>query len=137
MPLSAEIYLQLVEGLRSEPRAGRELRSAARVGVSGELKIQLIEGECVQAPIKVRLRDLSVDGMGITSSHRLEIGWRYLVAFPRKNREDLVLICQVRHCDLLADQIYNIGSIFIGDNACDERFGVGKNAKHIRKAILS
>ena len=137
MQLSADVYLQLVESLKTEPRRGREQRCAARVGVGGLLKVQLISGSNLKPAIKVRLRDLSVDGIGLTTSNRLAAGARFLLALPRTGGGDLVMICEVRHCKKVADNVYNVGGKFVSDNAGDDRFGVGKDAKRLAKAILS
>jgi hypothetical protein len=137
MQLSAETYLQLVQALKSEPRRGREQRGKARVGIGGPLSIQLVEGAKLRAPVTVRLRDLSPEGIGITSAQALKSGTRFVVALPRLQGEALVLVCEVRHCDRVADGIYNVGAKFISDNTTDDRFGVGSSAKRLSDAILS
>jgi len=140
MQLSADIYLQLVESLRTEPRRGHEQRASARVGVGGQLKIQIVSSRTGQPPttINAHLRDLSVDGIGITVDQRISPGTQFSVSLPRNNgSKPLELICEVRHCDERADRVFNIGSRFIGDNAADDRTGAGKNAKRIQQAMFS
>jgi hypothetical protein len=137
MNLSADVYLQLVESLKTEPRRGREQRAAGRVGIGGQLKIQLVNGTSLQPSMVVRLRDLSVDGIGITLARPIAAGARFLVALPRQSGDELVLVCEVRHCDKVAEGVYNVGGKFVSDNAGDDRFGVGKSAKPISQAILS
>jgi len=141
MQLSAETYLQLVNSLRSEPRRGREKRGGARVGVSGQLAIQVpaaAQGTNSDAKrLIVHLRDLSVDGIGITAAQQLSAGTQFVVTFQRdQGGTPLEMICQVCHCLKQVDRVYKIGARFISDNAGDARFGVGKHAKRIQQAMF-
>ena len=85
----------------------------------------------------VRLRDLSVEGLGIVAPRQIAVETQFTVALPRRGQRDLVLDCEVRHCKKVTDRVHHVGARFISDNAADERFGVGKKAKRIRQAILS
>jgi hypothetical protein len=138
MKLPAEIYFQLVSSLRTDtPRFG-EQRSSGRVGVGGRTTIQAINQRQTGATeINVRLRDLSIDGIGFTSSSALAFGNQFSIALSRKGAADIVLFCEVRHCQKVADGVFAVGARFVDDNADDARFGAGKKAAHIRRAIIS
>src|SRR5439155_11904050 len=92
MGLSAEVYLQLIDALKSEPRRGREQRAGVRVGVGASLKIQLTATK--SPPLDVRVRDLSVDGIGIVAPRKLAVSEQFVVALSREGQGDLLLTCQ-------------------------------------------
>src|SRR4051794_29727144 len=121
MALSANVYLQLVDSLRSEPRRGKEQRAGGRAGVGGQLAIQVINDRMtVTSEITGWVRNLSVDGIGMTSAGRLLVGSRFLIALQQSSgKSELLLVCEVRYCKKLADRVYSIGGRFVSDNAAD------------------
>jgi hypothetical protein len=88
MQLTAEQFNGIIASLRSDPLAGR--RGAPRVGL--------------------RLRDLSVTGMGFVHSRPFPEGSHLVTRFHQADNESIAILVEVTRCKEVAPKTYEIGT---------------------------
>ena len=127
MKFSAEMFKQIIATLRSDGTGshGHEKRTEARVGLRSSVAIipYTIDGKAAKA-ITVWIRDLSVNGVGLVSSVKLDANVDFVVGFFRDGQTPLSVRYKVRHCKKLAQNLHSIGASF-------ERFEDDVQAKTI------
>ena len=101
MQLSAELYSQIIKDLTSDGLGefGRQQRREPRVGVRA--KAHILPSLSATTPIPVRVRDLSVGGVGLLMPRELAT-----------DRLFLLLPCTVAHCQAIGDDLYAVGARF-------------------------
>lgn len=113
MQLSAELYRQIVQSLRSDPRSSRNLekRIAPRVGLRSKLTIaRRLPGGAPAAQISVWVRDISSTGIGFVTSEPLPMRSEIVALLPGALGESMSIIYTVVHCKELAKSLYSIGA---------------------------
>jgi hypothetical protein len=90
---------------------GMEKRRALRRSVGGRVQIIPVDG-AVRTPFTVLLQDISLTGLGILGSRRMEEGQRFAVIMPRVEMSPLSVVCVARSCSEVADGIFRVGAAF-------------------------
>src|SRR4051794_11245102 len=98
MELSAELFHQIVEALRSDVSRERDKRTAPRVGLRAQVTILPPLG--VRAPAqRVRCRNLSASGIGLMHTREMRSGTEFVACLPAAGLAKPVHIaCLVVHC---------------------------------------
>ena len=113
MQLSAELYSQIIKDLTSDGLGefGRQQRREPRVGVRA--KAYILPSLSATTPIPVRVRDVSVGGMGLLLPRELGPDRLFLLLLPKVGgHPPLRLACTVAHCQAIGDDLYAIGARF-------------------------
>ena len=111
MHLSAAVFEDILAYVRSESRGGKESRSMPRIGLTATVDVQLLTDS--SRAIRARVRDICADGMGMIMNRPLAQSERFLVTLPRVGGPALMLVCEARHCEKVADGIFSIGVHFV------------------------
>jgi hypothetical protein len=113
MQLSAELYSQIIKDLTSDGLGefGRQQRREPRVGVRA--KAHILPSLSATTPIPVRVRDLSVGGVGLLMPRELAPDRLFLLLLPKVGgHPPLRLACTVAHCQSIGDDLYAVGARF-------------------------
>jgi|SRR3954469_21680719 hypothetical protein len=113
MQLSAELYSQIIKDLTSDGLGefGRQQRREPRVGVRA--KAHILPSLSATTPIPVRVRDLSVGGVGLLMPRELAPDRLFLLLLPKVGgHPPLRLACTVAHCQAIGDDLYAVGARF-------------------------
>ena len=128
MQFTADLYVQIVESLRSGGAAGgsRDQRKKPRVGVNARTSI-LIPSKTGAKPIPVTVRDLSAEGAGLLLAEPvLASGEEFILVLAQGERQSKRLIVyQARRVTRLSQALYQVGAQMIreveGDPLADAR----------------
>ena len=110
MPLSAEQFKSIIEGLKSD-RPGHgiyEKRASPRVGL--RTKLTVYPGGDTTKGQSVWIRDLSATGIGLVHSEPFQTGTEFLVCFPLRATERLWVFYRVMHCRAISPKLYFTGA---------------------------
>ena len=133
MRFSADMFKQIIAGLRSDGAGenGHEKRLEGRVGLRSSVDLVpfAADGKAGKA-VTTRVRDLSVNGIGLVSATAFEKNIEFIVAFVREGRKSLAVRYKVRHCKRLTRDLHSIGASF-------ERFENEEDAKAVMGALIS
>jgi hypothetical protein len=113
MQLSAELYSQIVKDLTSDGLGefGRQQRREPRVGVRA--KAHILPSLSATTPIPVRVRDMSVSGIGLLLPRELAPDRLFLLLLPKVGgHPPLRLACTVAHCQAIGDDLFAVGARF-------------------------
>ena len=113
MQLSAELYSQIIKDLVSDGLGefGRQQRREPRVGVRA--KAYILPSLSAATPIPVRVRDVSVGGMGLLLPREIGPDRLFLLLLPKAGgHPPLRLACTVAHCSAIADDLFAVGARF-------------------------
>jgi hypothetical protein len=113
MQLSAELYSQIIKDLVSDGLGefGRQQRREPRVGVRA--KAYILPSLSAATPIPVRVRDVSVGGMGLLLPRDLGPDRLFLLLLPKAGgHPPLRLACTVAHCSAIAEDLFAVGARF-------------------------
>jgi hypothetical protein len=113
MQLSAELYSQIVKDLTSDGLGefGRQQRREPRVGVRA--RAYILPSLSATTPIPVRVRDMSVSGIGLLLPRELGPDRLFLLLLPKVGGQPpLRLACTVAHCQAIGDDLYAVGARF-------------------------
>ena len=113
MQLSAELYSQIIRDLVSDGLGeyGRQQRRDPRVGVRA--RAHILPSLSATTPLPVRVRDLSVGGMGLLLPSELGPDKIFLILLPRGGGNAPVrLASTVAHCQAIAEDLYAVGARF-------------------------
>ena len=114
MRLSAEQYEQIVAALRSDKARKRpsDHRQAPRVG----LRMQALIIPCTPTnqpqTHMLRIRDISVSGIGLVHTEAMLAGSYFLAGFQRANGETLLVLYRVVRCNAIGHRQFSIGATF-------------------------
>ncbi|QOV92201.1 PilZ domain-containing protein [Humisphaera borealis] len=114
MQLTAKMFEQVIKGLKGDPgRGSRELRRQPRVGIRSRHLIfpDLLE-DYANDGLMVRIRDLSVAGIGLISPRVLPRGSSFLMKFTTQEYVNVRLYYKVMHCPVIGSGQFNIGAHF-------------------------
>ena len=120
MELSAELFHQIVEALKSDSSRERDKRSAPRVGLRAMVTILPPLG--VRAPAeRMRCRNLSASGIGLMHNKELRCGTEFVACLPATGMSKPVHIaCTVVHCRKLSPDLFSIGGRIVRVLTSDE-----------------
>jgi hypothetical protein len=113
MQLSAELYSQIVKDLVSDGLGefGRQQRREPRVGMRA--RAYILPTVSATVPVPVRVRDVSVGGMGLLLPRELAPDRLFLLLLPKGGGRPAVrLACTVAHCQALGEDLYAVGARF-------------------------
>jgi hypothetical protein len=113
MQLSAELYAQIVKDLVSDGLGefGRQQRREPRVGVRA--KAYILPSLSAVVPVPVRVRDVSVGGMGLLLPRDLGPDRLFLLLLPKIGGQPPVrLACMVAHSSPITEDLYAVGARF-------------------------
>jgi hypothetical protein len=113
MQLSAELYSQIIKDLVSDGLGefGRQQRREPRVGVRA--KAYILPSLSAATPIPVRVRDVSVGGMGLLLPREIGPDRLFLLLLPKSGgHPPLRLACTVAHCSAIAEDLFAVGARF-------------------------
>jgi hypothetical protein len=111
--LTADIFEDIVASLRSDKsRRTNEKRTRPRVGLRSSLQILVCPqlGSTVSTSMSVWVRDVSVDGLGLTASQSLALETQFIAEFERWDRQKLRVQYVVAHCKQLSRGLYSVGA---------------------------
>ena len=110
MRLSAEIFDQIVEALRSDRKGDRDKRLEPRVGMAGEAVLVSICDDGRQTSAPVRVRDVSRSGLGMIYSIRFAKDQRLIIQLQSLAGEPIWLICVAAYCRKIEEGHYAVGA---------------------------
>jgi hypothetical protein len=108
MQLSPELFEEILRFTRPDPH--EEMRKAPRIPLTATIVAQQAGGG---GDVRVRVRDMSPEGMGVMSTRPFDVGDRFVAILPRGTEPDVTVVCEVRHCTRVADAIYHVGVLFL------------------------
>ncbi len=113
MALSAEQFSAILDTLRSDAKCGRdcEQRVDPRVGLRVKATVTCLQdtGKAVHRPVWIR--DISVGGLGLVASQRIEKGGHFVIVFEGGN-DKITVVYRVARCEEAAKNQYIIGARF-------------------------
>lgn len=113
MQLSAELYSQIIKDLTSDGLGefGRQQRREPRVGMRA--KAFILPSMSSRTLVPVRVRDVSVGGMGLLVGCELTADRLFLLLLPKAGGQPpMRLACTVAHCQAIAEDLYAVGARF-------------------------
>ena len=113
MQLSAELYSQIIRDLISDGLGeyGRQQRREPRVGVRA--RAHILPSLSATTPVPVRVRDLSVGGMGLLLPEELGPDKMFLILLPKGGGSaPMRLASTVAHSQSIGDDLYAVGARF-------------------------
>jgi PilZ domain-containing protein len=110
--LTGEWFENLIRSVNTR-ETGDQRRRVPRIGVRFSAEMFQVDGDGVLPPVTIRIRDLSPLGLGFTHTRRLRKGTRFIVQLPQEELEPLRILCEVRNCTTVADQLFTIGAEFV------------------------
>ena len=114
MTLSAEGFEALLESVRkAEAAAAGQNRRAPRVGVRAQVLIVPIENGVPGPQEVVRVRDVSAGGLSLLRAKALRPGRQIVVTLPRTDDRPTRIMCEVRHCRPVGEDLHSIGCMFL------------------------
>ena len=111
--LSAELYSQIVRDLVSDGLGefGRQQRREPRVGMRA--RAYILPSVSATVPVPVRVRDVSVGGMGLLLPQEMGPDRLFLLLLPKGGGQPPVrLACTVAHCQAIGDDLFAVGARF-------------------------
>ena len=111
--LSADLLKSMLSGIKTEQGKGyAEMRRNPRVAVRYTVKIIPYINGALGQPLRVWTRDISSGGIGLIHSSPMDVGTRFIIQLPRESGKSLLLLCTVRNCTMVSDELFGIGSSF-------------------------
>jgi len=108
--LSAEMFEQIAEALKSDGPPGRDKRLEPRVGMTGEVMLLNMSDRRRGGVISVRVRDISRSGVGLYHSARFAKGERFIIQLRTLKNEPIWMICVTAYCRKLQEDRFSIGA---------------------------
>jgi hypothetical protein len=113
VPLTKETFGRLAEALLDpQSAAAQERRRETRVPVKASVMLMLLGGPIPSDPMRVRVDDVSPDGVGIYFSRALAEGSRFLLYLPSRATDPFMVPCTVRCCTSVDPVTFRIGATF-------------------------
>ena len=120
MNLSAELFQQIVDALKSDSSLERDKRTAPRVGLRAQVMVMAAPGSRATTE-RVRCRNLSASGIGLLHTRELRPGTEFVVCLAATGLAAPVHIsCIVVHCHKQGSDLYSIGARIIRVLTSDE-----------------
>lgn len=116
MELRAEQLMAIIAALSPQKcAAGRtEKRSKPRIGVRYAVSLRMLDPATGAAmkPVRSWLRSISSCGIGLSCPQCPPLGSRFIVELPRANGANMEMLCVVRNCRQVADDVFQLGASF-------------------------
>lgn len=112
MILSAELFEQIAEALKSDGRPGtsKDKRLEPRVGMTGEVMLLSVGGRQRRGTLSVRVRDISRSGVGLYHNKRFAKDQRFIIELNTFRGEPIWMICVAAYCRKLEEDRFTIGA---------------------------
>jgi hypothetical protein len=110
--LTGEWFENLIRSVNTR-ETGDQRRRVPRIGVRFATDMFQVDGDGVLPPVSIRIRDISPLGIGFTHTRRLQKGTRFIIQLPQEELAPLRILCEVKNCQMVADQVFTIGSEFL------------------------
>jgi hypothetical protein len=110
MRLSAEMYEQIVAGLKSDSHRDKDKRREPRVGLATEAEYVSIDSEGKRTAGLVRIRDISQSGIGLSFPKQMEKKQRFVVQLYNDKEEPLWLVCLSAYCRRVDGGRFSVGA---------------------------
>ena len=105
----------------SGPKRGADLRQSQRVGVRFPANILILEGGKVARTDQIHVRDISALGIGIIHNLKMALKQQFIIEMPLEEGGMRRILCEVKNCRRLADDLFGIGASFIAAKAFDAK----------------
>jgi hypothetical protein len=114
MNLSAEQFEHIIAALRSDAICGRnaEQRAAPRVGMRMQVSVALLNNGAAITRHQVRVRDISITGIGLLASEEIQIGTYFAVHFAGRD-DGVTVLYQVVRSQAVGEKMYQVGASFV------------------------
>jgi hypothetical protein len=109
MRLSAEIFQQIVDALRSDRKSDRDKRLEPRVGMAGEATLVSRREDGRPVSARVRVRDVSRSGIGIIHSRRFAQGQPLIIQLQSTTGDPIWLVCVAAYSRRFETDRYSVG----------------------------
>jgi len=110
--LTGEWFEDLIRSVNTR-ETGDQRRRVPRIGVRFSAEMFEVDGERVLPPVTIRIRDISPLGLGFSHNRRLRKGRRFIIQLPQEELAPLRILCEVKNCETVADQVYAVGAEFV------------------------
>jgi hypothetical protein len=107
LEMASQRLLELSIGERDAAQVDK--RRSNRVRRDGKILITPCKSGVLDAPIQVKLRDLSATGIGLTHTDRVEVGTQFIIQLPQPKGPVKSLLYTVKRCDTLGS-VTSIGA---------------------------
>ena len=112
MNLSTELFQEITESItiigKDQPRA--QERRTPRVRLSSQLSVALWSDPL--SSFSLRVRDLSIGGLGIFHNQRIGLDEKVVVKFPRHDQQTALVLSSVVYWEPLAEGLFGVGIQF-------------------------
>jgi hypothetical protein len=134
--LTAHMLDDIVSNLKSDSASrSQDKRTQGRVGLRGTLDvIPCSFSKESNKPMTVWVRDISVNGIGLLVSSRLDEGVEFIARFVRDGRPPLCILYKVRYCRRVSSDLMSVGASFdrVMPDANGEVATIGKPKRGLR-----
>ena len=110
--LTGEWFENLIRSVNTR-ETGDQRRRVPRIGVRFSAEMFEVDGDRVLPPVTIRIRDISPLGLGFSHNRRLRKGRRFIIQLPQEELAPLRILCEVKNCETVADQVYAVGAEFV------------------------
>jgi hypothetical protein len=110
--LTGEWFENLIRSVNTR-ETGDQRRRVPRFGVRFSAEMFEVDGDRVLPPVTIRIRDISPLGLGFSHNRRLRKGRRFIIQLPQEELAPLRILCEVKNCETVADQVYAVGAEFV------------------------
>ena len=110
MRLSAEMFEQIVDALRSDGKRERDKRLEPRVGLAGEATLISAAPDGRRLETRVRVRDVSRSGIGLSFATPVAKDQRIIVQLQSAHDEPIWLICVAAYCRRVEQDQFAVGA---------------------------
>lgn len=132
-----EIQHALVESSRQE-RAIDDKR-LGRIAVQGEVLVTIVRpGGELGLSFSAIARDISINGIGLVQHRPPQRASRLIVQLPRTRSNPLRLLCNIAYARELAEGVYAVGAIFLGEAtpAMEPSDEAAAEVARLRRAVI-
>jgi hypothetical protein len=115
MKLSAELFNEIISSLKSDGTCsrGHERRCEARVGLRCAIEIVPCTFLANKArPLTIHVHDISLHGLGLVSTVRLEEGSEFVARLLRDGKPLVPALYEVKRLHRLSEVLFSIGAKF-------------------------
>ncbi len=108
-------------GAETSGKRGADLRQSQRVGVRFPAQIMIIENGKVARQDQIHVRDISAMGIGIIHNLKMAVKQQFIIEMPLEEGGSRRILCEVKNCRRLADDLFGIGASFIAAKAFEAK----------------
>jgi hypothetical protein len=114
MEITAELFLELSQHARYEPEEydGKDRRAIGRVQISLDAAVLRLSRGIHAKPMAVRVRDLSIRGVGFECEERFRVEEEFALRLTRADGSPVWIQCVVGRWTPISDRLFAIGAKF-------------------------